>query len=100
MGNIGETMSRKRKPEPVTPRLYCGARLPMSPGRMARAIARGDLDWYLKRAGHTCRRPPLPGKKRCRLHGGLSTGAKSGPKAGAAYRLKGKEGSKEGSEAV
>jgi hypothetical protein len=34
------------------------------------------------RAGEPCRRPPIRGRKRCRLHGGLSPGAPRGPKNG------------------
>ena len=30
----------------------------------------------------TCQRPPVRGRKRCRLHGGLSPGAPRGPKNG------------------
>lgn len=29
------------------------------------------------RAGGPCKKPPVPGKRRCRLHGGLSTGPKT-----------------------
>jgi hypothetical protein len=46
----------------------------MSPGRLQRAIERGTLDQYLRRAGHRCRKPALSGKNRCEYHGGLSTG--------------------------
>ena len=31
----------------------------------------------LNRRGTACQKPPLRGKKRCRLHGGLSTGPKT-----------------------
>src|SRR5262245_13242242 len=34
------------------------------------------------RAGRSCQRPALRGRKRCRLHGGLSPGAPRGPKNG------------------
>jgi hypothetical protein len=34
------------------------------------------------RAGKSCRRPPIRGRKRCRLHGGLSPGAPHGLKNG------------------
>ena len=34
------------------------------------------------RAGAPCQRPPVRGRKRCRLHGGLSPGAPRGPKNG------------------
>jgi hypothetical protein len=34
------------------------------------------------RAGTTCQRPAMRGRKRCRLHGGLSPGAPRGTKNG------------------
>jgi glucans biosynthesis protein len=34
------------------------------------------------RAGSPCRRPPVQGRKRCRLHGGLSPGAPRGNRNG------------------
>jgi glucans biosynthesis protein len=34
------------------------------------------------RAGAPCQRPAIRGRKRCRLHGGLSPGAPRGPKNG------------------
>jgi len=34
------------------------------------------------RAGSPCRRPPVQGRKRCRLHGGLSPGAPRGTRNG------------------
>src|SRR5437899_2097250 len=34
------------------------------------------------RAGSPCRRPPVRGRKRCRLHGGLSPGAPRGSRNG------------------
>jgi glucans biosynthesis protein len=34
------------------------------------------------RLGHPCRRPPVQGRKRCRLHGGLSPGAPRGGRNG------------------
>jgi hypothetical protein len=34
------------------------------------------------RAGGPCQRRPIKGRKRCRLHGGLSPGAPRGPKNG------------------
>ena len=36
----------------------------------------------LTRAGTACQRPALRGRKRCRLHGGLSSGAPRGRKNG------------------
>ena len=34
------------------------------------------------RAGTACQSPPVPGRKRCRLHGGLSPGAPRGSRNG------------------
>ena len=34
------------------------------------------------RTGSPCRRPPVRGRKRCRLHGGLSPGAPRGSRNG------------------
>jgi hypothetical protein len=34
------------------------------------------------RAGGSCQCPAISGRRRCRLHGGLSPGAKRGPKNG------------------
>jgi hypothetical protein len=34
------------------------------------------------RAGTPCQRSPMPGRRRCRLHGGLSPGAPRGPRNG------------------
>jgi hypothetical protein len=62
-------MPRRKKTPNAQPKRYCGARLPMSAGRLQKAIEGGFLSRYLARAGHTCRRPPMPGKRRCRLHG-------------------------------
>ena len=36
----------------------------------------------LTRAGEPCRRPAIRGRRRCRLHGGLSPGAPRGAKNG------------------
>jgi hypothetical protein len=36
----------------------------------------------MTRAGGICQRPPLSGRRRCRLHGGLSPGAPRGMKNG------------------
>jgi hypothetical protein len=36
----------------------------------------------LTRAGTACQRPAIRGRKRCRLHGGVSPGAPRGPKNG------------------
>ena len=32
---------------------------------------------YARTTGHPCRAPRVPGKRRCRMHGGLSTGPKT-----------------------
>jgi hypothetical protein len=65
----------RRRPKPNSaPKRYCEAKLPSSPGRLARAVAGGYLSRYLARSGHTCRNRPMPGKRRCRLHGALSRG--------------------------
>ena len=45
------------------------------------------------RAGRTCRAKVVPGKRRCRMHGGLSTGAKTA-EGKAARRLQALDGSK------
>jgi glucans biosynthesis protein len=34
------------------------------------------------RAGQPCKCPPIRGRRRCRLHGGLSPGAPTGPRNG------------------
>jgi hypothetical protein len=34
------------------------------------------------KTGMPCQRPPIPGRKRCRLHGGLSPGAPKGRENG------------------
>jgi hypothetical protein len=34
------------------------------------------------KTGMPCQRPPIPGRKRCRLHGGLSPGAPKGKENG------------------
>ena len=49
------------RPRDLKQRTHCGART---------------------RAGGPCQRPPIRGRKRCRLHGGLSPGAPRGPKNG------------------
>lgn len=67
-------MGRRRKLREMTE--LCGARLPMSPGRMQKAIDRGMLEHYLRRAGHRCRSRAMA-NGRCRIHGGMSTGPKT-----------------------
>ena len=52
----------------------CGAKLPSSEGRLNRADRCRHLAQYLRRSGHRCRNWPVRGKKRCRFHGGYSTG--------------------------
>jgi len=55
----------------------CGARLPKSPAKSARAAAHSEaaLAAYLRRT--RCRLHPVPGCTRCRFHGGLSTGPRT-----------------------
>lgn len=65
-------MPRRRKLREVAE--LCGAKLPMSPGRLERAIRAGRVDRYLRRAGGRCRRRAINGTGRCKYHGGMSTG--------------------------
>jgi hypothetical protein len=44
---------------------------------MRAAIERGYLDEWLRRRGHGCRRPVVPGRNRCEYHGGRSTGPRT-----------------------
>jgi hypothetical protein len=52
----------------------CGARIPHTDARLQRAAWHGRLTAYLRRSGGRCRNWPVRGKKRCRFHGGYSTG--------------------------
>ena len=63
-GNLPVPQQRRR----------CDARTPSSEGRLHRADRCGHLAQYLRRSGHRCRNWPVRGKKRCRFHGGYSTG--------------------------
>lgn len=63
-GNLPVPQQRRR----------CDARIPSSEGRLHRADRCGHLAQYLRRSGHRCRNWPVRGKKRCRFHGGYSTG--------------------------
>src|SRR5262245_56608760 len=56
-------------------RRRCDARLPARESARDRAIRAGELAKYLRR--NRCKNWAMRGSKRCRLHGGLSTGPKS-----------------------
>jgi hypothetical protein len=60
-------------PKPL--RRRCDARLPVRDIVRDRAIRAGELSKYLRRT--RCKKWALRGSKRCRLHGGLSTGPKT-----------------------
>jgi hypothetical protein len=60
-------------PKPL--RRRCDARLPVRDIVRDRAIRAGELEKYLRRT--RCKKWAVRGKKRCRLHGGLSTGPKT-----------------------
>jgi hypothetical protein len=47
-----------------------------------RALSQAPRCGAKTRGGTPCQRPALRGRKRCRLHGGLSPGAPRGPKNG------------------
>jgi hypothetical protein len=55
-----------------SPRRRCDARLPARKAVRDRAIRAGELDKYLRR--NRCKTWAVRGSRRCRLHGGLSTG--------------------------
>jgi hypothetical protein len=57
-------------PKPL--RRRCDARLPVRETARDRAIRAGELAKYLRR--NRCKNWAVRGSKRCRLHGGLSTG--------------------------
>jgi hypothetical protein len=61
-------MSKRAKPQ------RCNARLRQKDTGLHRAAREGRLTEYLRRSGYCCRNWPVRGKKRCRFHGGLSTG--------------------------
>jgi hypothetical protein len=60
-------------PKPL--RRRCDARLPARDIVRDRAIRAGELEKYLRR--NRCKKWAVRGKKRCRLHGGFSTGPKT-----------------------
>jgi hypothetical protein len=62
---------------PRSNRQRCGAFIPQSEARLYRAISAGRLDEYLGRSGHRCRNWAVRGGKRCRFHGGYSTGPRT-----------------------
>jgi hypothetical protein len=55
----------------------CGAKCRVGPKQIAKAAAKGPeaLSKLLRR--DTCKQPVVPGRSRCYLHGGLSTGPRS-----------------------
>jgi hypothetical protein len=57
---------------PKSSRRRCDARLPVREAARDRAVRAGDLARYLRR--NRCKNWAVRGSKRCRLHGGLSTG--------------------------
>jgi hypothetical protein len=54
-------------------RRRCGARTRQGGAAMDRAIREGRLSQFFRTSSY-CKNWALPGSKRCRLHGGLSTG--------------------------
>jgi hypothetical protein len=60
-------------PKPL--RRRCDARLPARDIVRDRAISAGELGKYLRR--NRCKKWAVRGKKRCRLHGGFSTGPRT-----------------------
>jgi hypothetical protein len=60
-------------PKPL--RRRCDARLPVRDIVRDRAIRAGELEKYLRR--NRCKKWAVRGKKRCRLHGGFSTGPRT-----------------------
>jgi hypothetical protein len=54
---------------------------PMKQRRLSQ-VSHVSLCGAKTRAGARCRRPPVRGRKRCRLHGGLSPGAPRGNRNG------------------
>ena len=57
---------------PKSVRRRCDARLPVRETARDRAVSAGELAKYLRR--NRCKNWAVRGSKRCRLHGGLSTG--------------------------
>jgi hypothetical protein len=60
---------------PKSLRRRCDARLPVREAARDRAIRAGELAKYLRR--NRCKNWAVRGSKRCRLHGGLSTGPRT-----------------------
>jgi hypothetical protein len=60
---------------PKSLRRRCDARLPVRDIVRDRAIRAGELEKYLRR--NRCKKWAVRGSRRCRLHGGLSTGPKT-----------------------
>ncbi len=59
---------RKQRPQ------RCNARTRRNDARLNRAAREGRLSEYLRRSRERCRNWPVRGSKRCRFHGGHSTG--------------------------
>jgi hypothetical protein len=57
--------------------LLYGGREDSWAGALASADAEHRCGAKCKQGGHKCPRRPVPGMKRCRVHGGLSTGART-----------------------
>ena len=55
-------------------RARCNARTRQNDAALYRAAREGRLTEYLRRSGTRCRNWPERGQKRCRFHGGRSTG--------------------------
>jgi len=60
---------------PKSTRRRCDAHLPFREATRDRAIRAGELAKYLRR--NRCKNWPIRGSKRCRLHGGFSTGPRT-----------------------
>jgi hypothetical protein len=60
---------------PKSLRRRCDARLPIREAARDRAVRAGELAKYIRR--NRCKNWAVRGKKRCRLHGGFSTGPKT-----------------------
>jgi hypothetical protein len=62
-------------PMPKSLRRRCDARLPIRQAARDRAVRAGELAKYIRR--NRCKNWAVRGSKRCRLHGGFSTGPKT-----------------------
>ena len=71
-------MARDEVVVPLPPmpkqRVRCNAQTRQNNAALYRAAREGRLTEYLRRSGHHCRNWPERGSKRCRFHGGRSTG--------------------------